>query len=150
VYDPDDIEQEARRTMIRRAVAKEAESEDSEDSEHEEESSSSTAPSALDGSITASDESGRSQQPKAQSKVFQHKVVRNGREIVLRTLKCCGKHFKRPTRMNDHFRSHHPRRDIPFPRRGGLHNHNVDIKKRIEKRRQKHQRHNKKRRAKIR
>lgn len=136
--------------MIRRAVAKEAESEDSEDSEDQNDESI-TAPSTSDGetSVMSSERFENLQRPNAQNKVFQHKVVRNGREIVLRTLKCCGHRFKRPTRMNDHFRSYHPKRDIPFPRRGGLHNHNVDIKERKEKRRQKYQRYNKKRRGSI-
>jgi len=149
VYDPDDSEQEARRTMIRRAVEKEAESEnseDSEDSEDSEEEDEGSAPSDLEGSIIVSGESRHPQRPKERSKVYQHKVVRNGQEIVLRTLKCCGKHFKRPTRMNDHFRAHHPRREIPFPRRGGLHNHNVNVKQRRERTKQKHQRYNEKRR----
>jgi hypothetical protein len=74
----------------------------------------------------------------------QWKVVRKGKEIVKRRMECCGKVYKRTSRLNDHYRAVHPEMSIPFPRKGGLHNREVDIIARKQKIKQRNERYRRK------
>lgn len=80
--------------------------------------------------------------------IFQRKVVRNGKEIRLKKMECCGISFARPTRMNNHFKDVHPDQKIPFPVKGGLRNRNVDIVARAQRIKEKHRKYDGKRHSK--
>jgi hypothetical protein len=82
--------------------------------------------------------------PGGSERPYQRKAIRKGKQIVIRHLTCCEKRFKRGTRMNEHFADVHPERSIPFPRKGGLRNRNVDMAKRKEKIKERNQEYYKK------